>query len=248
MVGFFQTPSNEKSFSGLIDSAILQTGKPGSLIAAVQFANLTIRECQAFGLFARDLIEEQLSVDVVPYVWLRPINFRKLRTVKYVTCCAFPKFYLPGKIQQGVCEYFYAADDYFVFKGASLNETINLATYYWQKRLVYYGRLGTLTTQYPGGPYLNRPAYYDDTLEMWQYLSADQTTYDTTTGDPTQDSLRQRNVSNWLVADWYDLILSGTKAKLFSKDDDNRANREYATYKAAQKLLQTTEAYEAEGF
>lgn len=247
MAAPFQTPGNEKSFSGLIDSAIVQTGKPGSLIAAVSFANLTIRECQAFGLFARDLLEEQLVVDAVPFTWSRPANFRKLRTAKYVNTCCFPKFYLPGKIQQGVCEYFYAADDYFVFKGASVGETINLANYYWRKRLVYYGRLGTLTVQYPGGPYLNRPAYYDDELNKWQYLNSDETAYVDTTGDVTVDAIRRANTSNWLISDWFDLILAGTKAKLFSGSDDNRANREYATFKAAQKLLQTTEAYEAEG-
>lgn len=244
----FQTPDNEKSFSGLIDSAIMQTGKAGSLIAAVSFANLTIRECQSLGLFARDLREEQLAVDIVPFNWTRPVNFRRIRTVKYPDFNIYPKFMLPGKIQIGEEYYYYAADNYYVFKGVGQNNAVNLANYYFAKRLQYFSRLATATDRFPGGPYSVRPAYYDQLTEQWMYLNDTSDGYVTSLTDLTEELIRQLNTTNWLVTIWYDLILTGTKAKLFSGGDDNRANREFAAYKQAQKTFQTVEAYESEGF
>jgi hypothetical protein len=244
----FQTPDNERSFSGLIDSAILQTGKAGSLIAAVSAANLTIRECQSFGLFAKDLIEEDPLTVTLPMTWTRPANFRRIRTVKYLAADVYPKLVLPGRAQRNKDAYFYAADNYYVFVGASTSDTIGLATYYWRKRLSYYGRFGTLTEQYPGGPYTVRSAYYDNDQDAWVYLNLAETAYVLSLSDPTEEELRRNTNANWLVSDWYDMIVEGTKAKLFNSGDDNRANRAYAAYKAAQKTFQTTEAYEAEGF
>lgn len=251
MANPFQTPDTEKSFSGLIDAAIMATGKPGSLIYAVQAANLTIRECQAMGLFARDLIEDTLiptDPTSTTYVWTRPVNFRKLRTAKYTVSRVYPDFILPGKKQAHQCEYFYAADNYFVFSGVPANDTIDIATYYWSTRLAYYGQLGIDTSIFPGGPYQTRPAFYDELLGIWQYLNSDGSEYVDTTGDPDTDAALQKVVSNWLTQDWYDLVLSGTKEKVWRSTGDARGPVEFSSYQTSKKLLQTTSGYEAEGF
>lgn len=252
----FQTPPNEQSFSSLIDDAVLATGKPGSLVGIVQQANLTIRECQGLGLFARDLIEDELAVGAVPFTWSRPALFRKLRTAKYGSTDAagsryntrYPKMLLPGKIQRGECDYFYAADDYFVFVGVFIGDIIGTATYYWAKPLQYFALLGQSTTQYPGGPYQIRPAYYDLNTDLWMYLNTAQDGYVTTTGDVNIDAARRALVSNWLVIDWKPLILSGTKAKVWGSTGDPRATIEYSLYKQVQGELRITSGYEGEGF
>jgi hypothetical protein len=251
MVLPFQTPPNEQSFSSLIDEAILATGKPGSLINAVQYARLTVRECQSFGLFARDLVEDQVLIaadDDIPFTWDRPTNFRRIRTVKYTNACYYPKLRLPGKIQHGEDRYFYAADDYFVFAGAGAGETLGLAYYKWLKGLSYYAQLGAITTQFPGGPYAIRPAYYDTNEEEWYYLNADETAYVTTLGDAAEELARRLLTTNWLVTEWRDLILSGIKAKIWNNTGDPRGAVEYSAYKQTQTLLRNTVGYEAEGF
>ena len=246
----FQTPPNEQSFSGLIDAAILATGRPGQLTAAVQFANVVVRECQALGLFAQDMIEDSFVVsDANAAITLdRPPLFRSLRTVKYVTANVYPDLALPGKKQKNKENFFYAADNYFVFKGPTTGEIVAYATYYWSKPLGYYSRLGVSTSIFPSGPYAIRPAYYDLNESKWQYLNADEDGYEDTTGSTSEDEARQKLVSNWLVSSWYDLILSGTKTKIWTSAGDPRGATEYSVYKQLQKTLQNTSAYEGEAF
>lgn len=260
----FRTPSNEQSFSSLVDNAVMATGKPQSLISIVQYANNVIRECQALGLFAADLQEEQEVVPVgtdasgSPYTWIVPPLFRSLRTVKYIPGDNYtvglgnqgpvwPDLILPGKAQRNKAWYYYRASNYFAFKGAGDNTTINLAVYSWQPILGYYTIPGLITTSFPGGPYSNRLAYYDTQLMAWQYLLVDNT-YADTTGNPATDEQYQTLSSNWLVSSWYDLILSGTKSKTWTSAGDPRAGAEYSNYKQMQKLLQNTTSYEGEGF
>lgn len=242
----FQTPSNEKSFSGLIDAAILATGKPMSLINAVQYANMTVRECQSFGLFAQDLVEDVIYPDQDAYVWTRPSFFRRARTFKYLTADVYPKLLLPGKVQRNESWYYYAADDYFVFKGVDTGEQIASAVYYWLRPLPYYAQLGVSTSLFPGGPYATRPAYFDTLTDEWMYLNTAEDAYEAT--EPTDADARQALASNWLVKDWNDLILSGTKAKIWNQAGDPRSANEYSLYKQMQTLLRNTSGYESEGF
>jgi hypothetical protein len=249
----FKTPPNELSFSGLIDAAIMATGKPNLLTNAVSYANAVVRECQALGLFARDMIEDALLVpsDQDPnsaYVWTRPPLFRSLRAVKYISADVYPKLALPGRIQRNTRHYFYAADNYFTFKGACAGETIATATYYWSRRLGYYGALNVSTANFPGGPYDIRPAFYDTDEQKWQYLNTAETAYVDTTGDPVVDAARQLIVSNWLVQDWYDLILSGTINKILTRGGDPRSGAEFSNYTRMQAVMKSSTAYESEGF
>lgn len=274
MANPFITPPNQKCFSALVDDAVLATGKPGSLVSVVQQMNLTIRETQGLGLFARDLREWELCVvDTTPVtpppyqvqlmghhvIWNRPRFFRKLRTVEYRGATnmdssgnwhrrerIYPDFALPGKIQKSKFEYFYSADDYFVFNGLYCNTEIKLALYRWSQPLSYYAQSGVNTSQFPGGPYDTRLAYYDTLLEQWMYWTG--SAYATTTGSTTTDESYRKLSTNWLIADWSTLILSGTKAKVWGSAGDPRGPVEFSLYKALQRELQLTSGYEAEGF
>lgn len=250
----FQTPTSEKSFSGLIDAVILATGKPQSLVSITQYAQAVIRECQSLGLFAQDMVEDSIDVpagSTAPITWTRPAFFRSLRTVKYLNCSIYPELALPGRKQKDLCNYFYAADDYFVFKGEfsqQVADTIAIATYYWSTPLAYFNRLGVNSSIFPGGPYDIRPAFYSVDDMKWQYLNATSDGYIDTTGDAAVDTFRRKQAMNWMVDQWYDLILAGTKSKTFSAAGDPRATTEYSIYKQQQKILQNTASYEGEGF
>jgi hypothetical protein len=154
MAGPFQTPQNEKSFSGLCDQVILDTGRAGSLLSVVQYANATLQECHALALFHADLIEEQVAATATPFIWqyeLSDYRLKKLRTCQYDTCKIYPKLKMPGRIQGNNSSfnsdpyYYYAADDYYVFNGVSIGEYVNIAFWQWPQKFQYHPRLGATT-------------------------------------------------------------------------------------------------------
>jgi hypothetical protein len=245
----FNTPLNERSFSGLIDRCVLETGKTQALLSAIQYANLTIRECQSLGLFAQDSVEDQVLATTAPFTWTRPNNLRSLRVVQYNTSKTYPKFRLPGRGKNRTEDsFFYASSGYFMFQGVIANELINYMAYMWCKPLVYAAFLGAVTTSYPGGPYPVREAYYNTTDETWYYLNDDADAYVTTISDTAEELLRRNSAAHWLILDWFDLVLEGTKAKLFKQYNDERAIASYALYKQGQKILQNTSGAEVESF
>lgn len=227
----------------------MATGRPQSLIATVQAANLTIRQCQALGLFAQDMEELSYVVDVTPYVFTKIANpgpWRILRTAKYVNAKTFPELAPPGKKQKTLDSYYYAVNNQYVFSGVTVGDTLALAAYWWAKSLTYYAQNGVVTTQFPGGPYPTRLAYYDDNSNKWQYWTG--TVYADTTGVAATDLLYQQQSTNWLVSDWRDLIIAGTKAKIWNSVGDPRGPVEYSAYEATKKLLMVTAGREGESF
>lgn len=250
----YQTPANEKSFSGLVDAVIMATGKPGSLVNIVQYANTVVKECQSLGLFAQDMIEDAIDVAVTdnqPIIWNRPPLFRILRTVKYQNCGVYPKLMLPGRLQKDQKYYYYAADNYFVFKGTEgqfVSDQIQYAMYRWQPALGYFNQLGVNSAIFPGGPYATRPAFYDLAAAKWQYLNATNDGYVDTTGDPAVDAQRQAVSMNWLIDQWWELILSGTKSKVFAASGDPRGAAEYSIYNQLKATMKNTVQYEGENF
>ncbi len=259
MPGPFQTPQNEKSFSGLCDAAIIGTGRSSALLDVISYANATVKECHALGLFFRDLVEDQLVVDssTGSQIWTPGFGFRKLRTVQYNDSKIYPKFLLPGRQQRAgeysyssdvPKHYYYAASDYFVFSGVGLAERINYAAYWFPKSFQYYTRLGaTNNAQLPGSGYAIRPAYFDKDIDAWQYLNALGNAYVLTLSDAAEEEKRRNAAMNWMVADWYELVLEGTKNKIFNLYGDTRTQASYSLYKSMQKDLVNSSQFESEG-
>lgn len=242
----YLTPANERSFSGMIDEVILSTGKTAALRAAISYANATIRECQTLGLFYRDLVEGQFVATTTPMFWTRPRLLRSVRAFKYTVQDIYPMLRLPGRRLKDEINYFYASQDYYALKGPLQDEPIAYAIYMWLTPLVYYVKLND-TAAYAGGPFATRLAYYDLTLQQWMYLNGGSTAYVATTGVAATDLLRQKTAMNWLVDDWYDTIMEGTKAKLLKSFDDSRATLSFALYKQLQTAMRNTVGFEAEG-
>lgn len=249
----FQTPQNERSFSGLVDQVVLETGKTQALRSVVQYANLSIRECQALVTSERDLVEDQITADADDvFLWDRPVRFRTMRAVKYLTSSEYPKFLRPGR-QVEHCPYFYyATGESFAFKGVIDGELIDVAYYTWHKPLQYFGRLNVDTSAYPFAPtggYSIRPAYYDPLVETWYYYDTsdpDNPTYSTDLGDDDVEETARVNSFMWILEDFYDMILEGTKAKVFKQFNDDRFSASFATYKHSQEVFRRTVGFEAE--
>lgn len=242
----FLTPQNERSFSALVDRVVLETGREHALLSVLQYVNLTVRECQALGLFAKDLLEEEVVATASPHIFTRPRNWRSLRTVKYDQLSYYPKMVRPGRAIEKVSAYYYAADDYYAFHGVTVGESIFTAAYYWAKPLQYFGLLGTITTGFQGGPYTIRPAYFNITDDLWYYLNAGQTAYVTSLGNLTEEALRRRNSFNWVLDEWWDVVVEGVKAKLFKQYKDERAPAAYAAYQNGLEIFKNTMVVEAE--
>lgn len=246
----FETPSNQRSFSALIDAAILETGQAAKIPQLVQYANLTIRECEAVGLFHQQMLELEVIATANPHIWVKPARFRRMRSAKYKTQDIFPKFLKPGIIQQNKTYLYYAVEDSFVFGGVNVGESIAIAYYSWLKPLFYYPQPTALTAlktaQLVGSDAVARPAYYDELEDLWYYW--DGTDYVLTLGSTTLDEAARLVSSNWLTEDWYDLILSGIIAKVMTKrGDTTKSAPYYSQYTQAKTVLAQVAVQESSG-
>lgn len=213
------------TFSALIDEAILRSQRKDRISDIVSYARSTIRECQVLAFFEQDMIEDQLTVNVLPYLWDRPI---RLRTI----LAASPdeifdrrdnqrwfKNIPPGQKIRDEKYYLYLSGDSFVFTGEDLTvgDTINIAYFTYGRKFIYYAAA-------------DRPATYDPETETWSYAAA----YDI---DATTRETARELVTNWILFRWYDLILEGTLAKLFKTIGDERSRTAFSLFKSFQNDL-----------
>ena len=213
------------TFSKLIDEAVLRAGRgEAARLQLVSYARSAIREAQTESLFDRDRTETQVLATADPHIWTRPKCFRIMETVAYPLVPTFPHFQKPGRAQGRDTDYFYyAAADYFVFKQLEVTDPINLAYFSYFQPLVYFVAA-------------ERPARYFADLAQWKYLDGNGNFVDTL-GTVVLDDAAQALVTNWLVFDWYDLVLEGTLAKVFKMNADQRAVSSFALFKSFIKDL-----------
>lgn len=219
-------------FSELVDEVVARTIRPDRLTDHADCANQTIRELSSRAYFFKNLVEDTIEADSDPYIWTRPIRIQRLRTIQY-SDGSFPDFIQPGRKQQNQDSYYYGAATYYVLKGVLFSASagsgsFNVAYYQFPKNLKYYADVA------------DRPAVYDKTTEEWTYNAA----YDT---DDVARSVARALVSNWLLADWYDLVKEGTSAKIFKiVNDETRASTHFSFFERtiAQSYL-TSELHES---
>lgn len=217
------------TFSALVDEVQTRSQRKDRTNDIVAYARSTIRECQVLAFFEQDMLEDQLTVTALPFLWTVPLNLRTL-------LAASPNAVLdrrgkkkwfknipPGQKIVDVEFYLYRSGDSYVFTGTDLENAskIDIAYFTYTRKFVYYA-------------VADRPATYDPETELWTYHA----TYDVSDAKRTE----ARNlVTNWLVFRWYDLILEGTLAKLFKVINDERSKSTFALYKQMQKDLQSGE-------
>jgi hypothetical protein len=216
--------SETSTFSALVDEAILRSQRRDRIADIVSYARSTIRECQVLAFFEQDMIEDSLTVDVLPFQWARPLNLRTLLAAKpnEVTTRRGKDIWFknrpPGEDALSEWYFLYLSGDTFIFSGTELvlTDVIDIAYFTYSRKFIYYATA-------------DRPATYDPETETWSY-SED---YTTTAEQETARAL----VQNWLLKYWYDLVLEGVLAKIFKTVGDERSRTAFALFKSMQKDL-----------
>ena len=213
------------TFSALIDDAIARSQRKDRVNDIVSYARSTIRECQALAFFDQDLIEDSLTVDVLPFQWSRPLNLRSILAAKPAEVFdrrskkVWFKRLKPGKQTRDEDYFLYLSGNTFIFSGEALavGDVINVAYFTYARKFVYYDTA-------------SRPATFDPETETWTYLAS----YDTS--DANRE-IAVDLVQNWLLKYWFDLLLEGVLAKLYKTVGDERSKTAYSLYKSQQEDL-----------
>lgn len=218
-----------QTFSALIDDVLARSGRRDRLPSIIAYARTTIRECLVLDFFDQSLIETQVTVDAIPFVWERPTNLRSILAVRTPyydrrNDRIFAKEKKPGMTVADDERYFYLSGNSFAFSNLAVGDVLDIAYYEYSVPLVYMADVAT------------RPARYNLETELWEYHQA----YDAS--DETRENARDK-VTNWLLYYWYELIAEGTQAKLYKLvNDEARMRMSYALYKSIQKDLAAGES------
>lgn len=210
------------TFSALVDDVIRRSGRPDKKADIISYGRQAMRECQVGNqvYYSRDFVEDQLITTATPFLWTVPQEFRFLQTARYNVIdeqgnFIYPRLQMPGRNQRNEQYFYYRGVDYFVFAGLATGVKIDIGYFSYFKKLPYYD-------------VANRPATFSLETNSWSYLTA----------VTDADKLIARNqVTNWMLFDWYDLILEGTIAKVFKTCSDPRAPSSFALFKSLQKDL-----------
>jgi len=220
------------TFSAAVDDVMRRSGHPDRRADIIAYIRQTFRECQCLDIagspiyWQRDLQEQTLTVDAVPFIYETPQEWRALGTVRYNIVdrrnhYIYPKEINPGKAQNGEEFYYYKSMNSFVFSGIAANATLSMSYFKFFKKLPYYELAA-------------RPAVFTLEDDAWSYGAQ----YDTVELQTAARAL----VTNWILFDWYDLITEGALAKIYKTVQDPRAATSYALYKSYQKTLNSGEA------
>lgn len=216
------------TFSALVDDVYGRSIRRDKLADIISYARSSLRECTVLSHFERSNIEVEEVTTASPHIMQRPSRFRQFTAVEYPIYDGHgnpihPKLKQPGSYTKTSYDYYYyVSGDSFIFAGLSANVIIKIEYASYFKPLPYYA-------------VADRPAVYSMETESWSY-HADYI------GNQTLQQQARELVTNWLVFDWYDLILEGTIAKLYKSVGDERASSSYALYKQYQKDLLRGEA------
>lgn len=217
--------ANIRTFTAAVDTCVARSGRADRRNDIRSYVRLTMQELQTMGLFKRDLIEDEITPDADPYIWTPPTQFRRFWTVSYPALYAqngdtiFPKALDgPGRAQNREPYYYYPSGESFVFVGHHEYD-FNIAYFEYFPAYRYY-ETGT------------EVASFDDETNAWSYLTA------STAEDQAAARLL---VSNWILFNWFDVVVEGALAKLYKVVDDPRMSPTYALYKQLQSMFTSTE-------
>lgn len=212
------------TFSAAVDDVVRRSGRPERRQDIIAYVRSTIRECQVMRYFRRDMIEDSLVADQANYIWTYPQEFRILRTVRYPLTnlraeALYPKEILPGKLQRDQAYYYYGGPGYYVFSGTANADIIDVAYYMVSRKLPYY-------------ELAERPATFSLEDNAWSYLNP---------GTDEENAAAREKVFNWVLFNYYDLVLEGGLAKVLKTIGDLRASSTFALYKSLQNTFIETE-------
>lgn len=213
-----------QTFSALIDDVIGRSGRRDRLPSIIAYARTTIRECLVLDFFDQSLIEIQVTVDAIPFIWERPTNLRSILAIRTPYYDRRGKRIFMGERKPGVIvaaeeKYFYLSGNSYAMANLAVGDVLDVAYYEYSTPLVY---VPVVT---------DRPARFNLETELWEYHQA------YSASDETRANAEAK-VTNWLLTYWYELMAEGTQAKLYKLvNDETRMRMSYALYKSIQKDL-----------
>lgn len=210
------------TFSAAVDRVVARSGRLDRRNDILSYVRLTLREIQTLTAFMKDLVEDQLTATSDPYVWETPVVFRKLLFAEYPNIVdqrrrivAPRALQQPGRATQEYDYFMYPSGDSIVFAGMGSGGLINVAYLSYVPQLAYFAEAA-------------RPATYDVETLSWSYLSA--------TTDEAKTTARGL-VTNWILFNWFDVVVEGALAKLYKTAEDPRSSATFALYKQLQNNI-----------
>lgn len=207
------------TFSAAVDAVVERSGRVNLRSSIIAYVRLAIRELQSKVESPNDLVEEELVADAAPFVWTQPEGFRKLVSARYGTVydlhdnAVYPKQLVPGNWLNRFDYYYYQSGNSFVFSGIGPGDVVQLAYLKWALNLPYYEPA-------------DRPAVYELETSSWTYKAA-------ITAD--EQEVARSQVTNWILFDWFDLVVEGALAKLYKTVGDERAVSSFALFKSLEQ-------------
>lgn len=212
-------------FSELVDSLQAEVNRrgPDDRDKILNYVNATIRELQVLSFFDNDLVETTLTATASPHIWTHGNRFRAILTVRYPNDI-YPIFRPPGRHQLNEIYYYYKASTYIAFAGIANGAEIDVAYYEYARRFNYYAEG-------------ERPAVYNTETETWTYL--DNGNYVASLGDEDLEEAAREKVSNWLLRNWYDAVMSGAANRIYLRlvNDQFKARSHYAAYQEFKNMV-----------
>ena len=212
------------TFSSIVNDVRVRSGRVDRTADIMSYARSSMRECTVLAEFSQSTIEGTFTVDVIPFIFERPDNFRMWEALQYpyFTRRGKPVYAVekkPGKDQNTDNTYwFYRSGSSFVFNGLAVGDIVKYAYQAYLPKLVYYASDA------------DKPAIFDLETNLWTY-------HLDYSGNTTLNQQARDKVTNWMLFNWYDLVLEGTLAKLYKTVGDERQRASFALYKQQQKDL-----------
>ena len=222
------------TFSQLIDDATQLSGRgTAARPRLIAYSRSSMREAQVKALFHKDRIEDMLTADAAPFIWTPPVTIRIVETVVFPDE-VYPEFITPSRKQRLPSSlgdaFYYAAQNYYVFSGVAINDAINISYFMYFSPLIYFEKSA-------------RPARFDVETLVWEYLDNNGEYVSSLSTTALEEAARDK-VTNWLIFNWFELVLEGTLAKQFKIIKDERAVTRFALFEKFKVDLLTSEPCE----
>lgn len=229
------------TFSQIVDSLIAESRRPDLKADIVTYVNQTIRELHLKDdsstiLYSDNLIELLLTPtdgNIVDnrFVWdiPAPQGFQHVEAVYYPLVGEYARKRKPSSIflHEDDPYVWYRTGPALAFSGfGGSGAEILLAYFQFPRRLTYFS---TAT----------RPAVWNEANESFAYLPA----YDI---DPTTRANARNQSTNWILDRWEDVVMQGTRAKLYAKlADDVRMRQAYSAFEKWKASMIAAETYDS---
>ena len=225
------------TFSAAIDRVVQRAGKSPLREDIASLVRQVIRSNQVLSDFAQDRSEVALEADVVPYEWRVPEHFRKVELARVMNRFGprgepllFRKM-PPGNV--GVVSSvianerrtYYRGGNTVVFGGHRAGDMLGISYFSYLPPLPDFGDV-----------LAQRPWVYDLQNGSWLDQRGDYGLLADGSVDPRSTSPLDVS-TNWLLFDWFELIVKGAMSGILNATDDPRGPKVFAEYSALQSAL-----------